>query len=214
MNRLNAAPARHHRVTLALVSLAFLLAGCVKFDADFKISAADNVDMTMLLAVEQQYYGQLAGVCDEGSSSVAGDAEISPYRQDGFVGCTIRASGPLEEVFLGGSGWSTTHENGEYQFLMDNSRTGSQSQLADLMFTTFRVAVAFPGEVTSHSDPSTIQGTTVTWTNAADAFQHGGLKATSKEANTLFAALPWIVGLAVLLGIGVAAAVAVRKRPQ
>lgn len=199
-------------MALLLLPLLVILAGCVKFDAAFKISANDQVDINLLMAVQQQYSSLVREACTPDGSSNLPAGTITPYSQDGFVGCTLKASGiPLKQAFKDNSTYVITHENGKYTFWMKNTNTGTSSDTASgtgssamtsAMFTTFRIAVTFPGEVTSHSGSSTVDGTTVTWTNPDDALTGDGLKASSKEASPLLMALPWVLGLvgALLLG--------------
>jgi hypothetical protein len=209
---------RRRSMAMLMLPLLLILSSCVKFDAAFKISANDRVDISMLLAVQQQYASLVRESCTPNGTSTLPAGAVTPYSQDGFIGCTIKASGiPLSQVFKADSTLIITHENGQYSFWMKNTNTntGSDTSLTSAMFTTFKVAVTFPGEVTSHSGSSTVEGTTVTWTNPSDALTGDGLKATSKEANPLLLALPWaigLVGLLLVVGIGIAVWSRVRSR--
>jgi len=214
-------------MAMLMLPLLLILAGCVKFDAAFKISADDRVDINLLLAVQQQYSSLVREACTPSSTNNLPAGTITSYSQDGFVGCTLKASGvPLNQAFKDNSTYVITHENGQYTFWMKNTNTGTSSDassgtdstaMTSAMFTTFKIAVTFPGEVTSHSGSSTVEGTTVTWTNPDDALTGDGLKATSKEANPLLLALPWVIGLVGLLlvgGVGLAVWSRVRSRPS
>jgi hypothetical protein len=193
---------RRCSVALLMLPLVLMLAGCVKYETAIKISANDRVDISMLLAVQQQYASLVRESCTPSGTSAVPTGSISPYSQDGYVGCTIKGSGiPLSNASNQSGVFSITHQNAQYTFQMKNttSDTTSDTSLTSAMFTTFKVAVTFPGEVISHSGSSTVEGTTVTWTNPDDALKGRGLKATSKEADLLLLAVPLALGLAGLL---------------
>jgi len=193
---------RRCSVALLMLPLVLMLASCVKYETAIKISANDHVDISMLLAVQQQYASLVRESCTPNGASSVPAGSISSYSQDGYVGCTIKGSGiPLINASNQNGVFSITHQNAQYTFQMKNttSDTTSDTSLTSAMFTTFKLAVTFPGEVTSHSGSSTVEGTTVTWTDPDDALKGNGLKATSKEADLLLLAVPWALGLAGLL---------------
>lgn len=210
---------RRRTAALLMVPLLFLLGGCIKFDTAIRISANDKVDVTMLVAIQQQYASMIAEACSSTSGTgmdLPPGSTITQYQQDGFTGCTIQATQiPLKDGFKDDSGLTITHENSQYTFWMKNTSTDEDSSgMSSMMFTSFKVAVTFPGEVTSHNGSSTVEGTTVTWTNAADLFAGEGLKATSKEANPFVGALPWLLGLAGLLGVAAVVFLVVNRRKR
>ncbi|MBB1511297.1 hypothetical protein H5399_01550 [Tessaracoccus sp. MC1627] len=187
---------------LVLLPLLLVVTGCVKLDADIEITARDTVNMTMLLAIQDEYADSLDGSC-EAEPGVT----VTPYNEGGFIGCVQEASNAPLDAMAGSSDTLTiVHQDGEYTFVMAGSElsgeSGADSTMAAAMFTDFRVAVTFPGEVISHSGSSTVDGTTVTWTNATDLMSAEGLRATAKEANALLTLLPWLgAGLLVAAGI-------------
>jgi hypothetical protein len=193
---------------MLMLSVLLVLGGCVKYNAAFNISADDKVDVSLLLAIQQQYASLVREACTPSGNKNLPAGTITPYTADGYVGCTLKSSGlELSKDFKDNSPYLITHEGGEYTFWW-NTKTGAStgtstgtdsSTITSAMFTSFKVAVTFPGEVTSHSGSSTVEGTTVIWTNPDDAFTGDGLKATSKGASPLLPELPWGVGLAGLL---------------
>jgi hypothetical protein len=110
---------------------------------------------------------------------------------------------------------SIVHADGEYRFAMASGEidvsTGGQDQVTAALFTDFRVSVTFPGEVTSHNGSSTVEGTTVTWTDASDLTSGEGLRATADEPGSVLALLPWL-GAALLVAAGVVAGVLLVNR--
>ena len=208
---------------LLLLPLVLLLSGCLKLETNFKISADDRVTGSMLVAIQQKYASLIRDTCDptSGSNGVLPPGAISPYNDGNYVGCTIKFSGPAS-VFSHSSELTIRHENGQYLFAMRNSSsTGANgagtSEVTALMFDSFKVAVTFPGEVLSHNGSSTVTGTTVTWTDPADMLSRDGLRATSKEASPLAAALPWALptaGALLVLGLAVVGWVLVRRRRE
>ena len=196
---------------LVLLPLLLVVTGCVKLDADIDISARDTVNMTMLLAIQDEYADSLDGSC-EAEPGVT----VTPYNEEGFIGCVLEARNAPIDAMAGASDTLTiVHEDGEYTFAMAGSElsgeSGADSTMAAAMFTDFRVAVTFPGEVISHSGSSTVDGTTVTWTNATDLMSAEGLRATAKEANVLLTLLPWL-GAGLLVAAGVVVGLLLWKR--
>lgn len=201
--------------SLFLLAILFLTSGCVKFDVDMKISPRDHIDMTMLLAIQQQYASEMGEICDPSSDAgTFAGGTVEPYEQDGFIGCTITANSvPIAEVLGEDSPLRVVHQDSQYSFSMANTDTDDGSaEMARMMFTTFRVAVTFPGEVTSHSGSSTLEGTTVTWTDPTDWLSGEGLRATSKEPNPLAVALPWAASLLVLVAVIAGVVVLLKRR--
>jgi hypothetical protein len=199
---------RRRSIALLMLPLVLLLAGCVRFDGAFTISGNDQVEATILMAVQQQYANLVKEGCTQKSNATIPNGTVTTYKQDGYVGCTIHGSGMPMSAAKSKSTWSVTHLNGQYAFVLRNTNAKSGSgTMSGAMFTSFRVAVTFPGEVTSHSGSSTVEGTTVTWTDADDAFTGDGLKATSMEASPLQLWLPLGIGGAGLVLVGVIALV-------
>lgn len=200
-----------------MLPLVLLLSGCLKMDTNFKISADDRVTGSMLLAIQQQYAGLIRDTCDPKTAGqgTLPEGTITPYTDGGYVGCTITFSGPTS-AFNDSKDLIIRHQDGQYLFFMVNRPSDTASGMSGtpetsrLMFDSFRVSVTFPGQVTSHSGSSTVQGTTVTWTDPMDMVSGDGLKATSQEASALQAALPWAMEIgAGLLLVGLVAVVVV-----
>lgn len=183
-----------------LLPLLLLLTGCIRLNMDFVINADDTAKLTANIGINKETYTQMgqpvpsgAEMCKDSPTTV-GNATSTPYDDGTYVGCKIEGTGALTAISGDSQGLSITHANGVYTFAMNNSGSSSGGQLAANMFTEFRVSVTFPGEVVSHSGSSTVSGTTVTWTSAADLLSADGLKASGKDT----AGLPWML----ILGIG------------
>lgn len=208
---------RRCSVALLTLPLMVLLAGCVKFDSAMSVSSDDKVDATMLIAIQKQFASMVREVCTPKGQTAMPNATITPYEDDDYTGCTVSAhSIPIDQLAKTGSSWKFAHENGQYTFTMANSNQSNDSAgMSGKMFTSFKAAVTFPGDVISHSGSSTVQGTTVTWTDPDDMFTDKGLTATAKEASPVQAAMPALLGLAGLLvvgGLGAVIWMAVRRR--
>lgn len=200
-------------LVMAFLPLLFMLGGCVKLDADIVISAQDTVDLTMLLAIQDEYTATVDTFCEQDGSS----GTVTVYRQDGYVGCVREVDGaPLAGLSDENLDLSVIHADGQYRFTMASAElgaaTGGQQQVAEALFSDFRVAVTFPGEVTAHNGSSTVDGTTVTWTDASDMLSGEGLVATADEASSMLALLPW-VGAGLLVAAGMVVGLLLLKRP-
>jgi hypothetical protein len=202
---------------LLILPLLFLVASCVKFDNAMTISADDKVDATILIAVQKQYGGLIKETCSAKTSSTLANATVAPYKDDEYVGCTLTARGvPMAQIAKSSASWTIRHEKGKYSFAMANAKSAKSggSGMTSAMFTDFRVAVRFPGDVISHNGSSTVQGTTVIWTDPDDMFTGKGLQATSKEATPEQAAMPLnlgVTGLVIAIGVAFLIWVAVRR---
>ncbi|MHA6523577.1 LppM family (lipo)protein [Tessaracoccus sp. G1721] len=188
---------------MALLPLLLLLGGCVRLDTDIVISSRDTVDMTMLIAIQDEYAAAVDTLCEQDGAG----GTVSDYDADGHVGCIREVRGaPLSALSDDNLDLSIVHADGEYRFAMISNEVGVSSggdeQLIASLFTDFRVSVTFPGEVTAHNGSSTVDGTTVTWTDASDMASGEGLRATSDEAGSVLALLPWL-GAALLVAAGV-----------
>ena len=210
-------PLRRCAAALLILPLMVLLAGCIKFNSRMSISSDDKVDATMLIAVQKQFGAMVREACNGKSSTTMPNATVTDYSADDYVGCTLDASGiPMSQLAKSGGSWSFGHKNGQYSFKMKNTNANTGgARMAGKMFTAFKLAVTFPGDVTSHNGSSTVEGRTVTWTDPDDMFTGEGLKATSKEAPPVQAAMPLPIGLIALLaaaGLGAVIWTVVRRR--
>lgn len=209
----------NHRKLLALLTLPLvvLLAGCMKFESTVTISSNDTVDFTLLLAIQKEYASLLQEACSEDSDATLPAGAVEQYSDEEYVGCTMTANGaPIDKLDAGDGSWVVTHQDGQYRFAMasSDSQSADTPELTSAMFDSFRVSVTFPGEVTSHSGASIVEGTTVTWTDPSDLFGGEGLSATSNEASLLKVALPWVLGVMGLLAVvGVVVVLARRAQP-
>ncbi|HBX80433.1 MAG: hypothetical protein WAV45_11185 [Propionibacteriaceae bacterium] len=203
------------RLALLFLPLVVLLAGCVKVEASFTVSSTDSVDASILLAVEDTYASAIKSACSSSASGTVPGGTVTPYKENGFTGCTMTGKNlSLSSLSKSSTGSVLTHANGGYTFEFKPGTIGaSSSSLKPETFTSFKFTVTFPGEVTSHNGSSTVSGTTVTWTKAADLLSAEGLKATAKEGNAglpgipsaagagsfLMGLIPWAIGGVVLL---------------
>lgn len=152
--------------------------------------------------------GGLLPINAEICKPVTGSGSVAPYYVAGYVGCTVSGTVPLSLLSPGSvQGFMISSTGGEYKFAMQIPGKASTLGLTPEMLDEFSVAVTFPAEVTSHNGSSTVEGTTVTWTDPEDLLGgEEGLQATSKAAS--IAAIPndmrplaWFVGALALLGI-------------
>lgn len=196
---------------LLLVPVVAVLSGCLKMDTEIEITGLDDVNIRMLLAIEDTYASMISEACAEEAQP---GTTVTPYNEDGFIGCTIEAEGfPADQLGATGQELSITEAEGEYTFTMgglggaaDMSELGVEDgAITSAMFTSFRVAVTFPGQVTSNNGSSTVDGNTVTWTDPTDLLSGEGLKASGEAGPGWSGVLLWTA----LVALGVAAVVAV-----
>ncbi|MSS46031.1 hypothetical protein FYJ43_08260 [Cutibacterium sp. WCA-380-WT-3A] len=173
-------------------------------------------------------------------SSLAGNVRVTSFSDGTYVGCTITgtmtsadlnthipwpqcgatpSSGPANR---GANPIDIAFDDRTIHFHVDGSAfsdcvPGIDSRDigggADVV--NFRVSVAFPGTVLSHSGSSTVDGNTVTWTDVNDLVSAQGLTAAGKDESGL-PSWVWGIGALVALAIGgaVAAVVVSATRPK
>ena len=190
-------------LSMALLPLLLLLGGCVRLDTDIVISSRDTVDMSMLIAIQDDYAAAVDTFCEQDGAG----GTVSTYDEGGYVGCLREVTGaPLSALSDDNLDLSIVHADGEYRFAMVSTElgvsAGGDEQLIASLFTDFRVSVTFPGQVTAHNGSSTVDGTTVTWTDASDMASGEGLRATADESGSVLTLLPWL-GAALLVAAGV-----------
>jgi hypothetical protein len=162
----------------AAAALTLLLAGCVRVDMDLDVAADDTVSGSAVLAVDEGLLSLSGQSADElfrqlPVSDLPPGTSVDPYEEDGFVGqeFTFEAI-PISEFSsdqtLGGAGdpLSITRVGDEFRVSgnLDMSSSEFQGQQVPQQFLEsfeFRIAITFPGPVTSAT--GTIDGNTVTW---------------------------------------------------
>jgi len=194
-------------LSVLIVTLALLLTGCMRLKADFTISADDEVAVVMDVGLNKQTADQSGTSQDDmcggqgvGQTGINGTTES--YDDGTYVGCRITGTVAIGD--MKGEGLTITRADNVYTFTWASGDTGGEAAgMSAAMVSDFRVAVTFPGKVLSHNGSSTVEGTTVTWTSAADLFTSEGLVATGEAKPPLTALLvPILIGLAALALVG------------
>lgn len=195
---------RRRWAAVLMLPLILVLSSCVRLNMDVKVLDDKNAEVSMNIGVQKEAAtgAGLTGdkLCQQDSTSGFKDnVKTEPYDDGTFVGCKITGKGPVDDtnsmLKLADGVW-TFHMPGPSE-----ADTQGAGQMTAAMFTDFKITATFPGEVLTHSGSSTVSGTTVTWTNAADLLSTDGLKATAKNAGG--GALLWIIlAVAALVVIG------------
>ena len=213
------------RIAFAL-SLALLLAGCLRAKQDLTLNPDDTVDGVITIAVSEQLISLSGSSSDEvlqqiteGESPVpeGAEAEITDYDEDGYVGKVYTFTGaPLSSITDQGD-LSITHEGDTFvvdgnldlsagETPIDPNDPTTQELLSQLDVS---LSVTFPGDVTDHN--GSLDGTTVTWTPAFG--EATSIHAVGSAVDGGSSSLMWIlIGLGVVLLIVVVLIVVLRGR--
>ncbi|NLT29651.1 MAG: hypothetical protein GXX86_04230 [Propionibacterium sp.] len=180
------------RVVLAVLTipLVLVLSGCMRYVVDIGITGGDSTEIEYSMDAGMRNKDAEAegeeipdDPC-EGAGRTFPDVTLEPYSDDGpdgYTGCRI--SGTMTAEDLTDSGMTISKSNGVWTFHHEGDSSGSMSggESPDEMISDFRVSVTFPGEVLSHNGSSTVEGTTVTWTDPADLMTSQGLRAQGRD---------------------------------
>lgn len=213
------------RLTLILAILLLLvLTSCIRMTMDIDIDGAERIDVRadvgMQNAAAKELGADLPDFCAEADlTGDTDDVQAEPYSEDGdggYTGCRMEGTSTLAEMGSSSDGPGLTLEDGVWTFAMDGADAEAGQGMSASMLSDFRISVTFPGEVLTHNGTSTVEGTTVTWTNATDLFSAEGLRATARDSGGAGGhTWLWIVlGVLALAAIGAAIWFATRKKSQ
>lgn len=160
-----------------IVPLALVLNAC-RVQTDFEILNADEFRYTYDLSIPADPEEVLTGeeICESLGQTEAERIDVQPY-DDERIGCrwtmTLSIHETNEMITLADDVWTfqVTPE------MLEDQR-GQMEQLEGVIVT-----VRFPGEVISHNGSSTVDGTTVTWTDIDEIFGEEGLLATANDVD-------------------------------
>lgn len=203
---------------LLCVPLMIMLSSCVRMKATYEIKSeteADvSIDMGMLKsAADQGGQSRTKESMCEGDGGLASptkgvkNAKAEPYDDGEYIGCKVTGTAQISELevlTLKDDVWTFDMKSG------DSSGSGEDASL----FTDFKVSVKFPGKVLTHNGSSTVQGTTVTWTDPKDIFTSEGLKATAEHKSGLPVWLWPLLGFLVLALAAAAMFFVLRQRKR
>ncbi len=177
------------RLLTLFVALPLLLAltSCMRLKTEIVINEDKTGSIVMDYGMDKAMAEEMAGepvtaedFCADMDLDSSGGT-ITPYDDGTYVGCLIETpNSPLAED----SG--ITWVGDEVHFQMDSDEAGVDDaggeELDSSYFTDFEISVTFPGEVLTHNGSSTVNGTTVTWSNPSDLYSAEGLRATAKAS--------------------------------
>jgi len=216
---------RAARFAFAL-SLAVLLAGCLRAKQELTLNPDDTVDGVVTVAVSEQLI-ELSGSSaeevlqqiTEGESPVPAGIEVETedYQEDGFIGKTFTFTGAPISAITDQGDLSITHEGD--RFVVDGSVDLSAGETpidpsdptTQELLSNFDVSlsVTFPGAVADHN--GSLDGTTVTWTPAFG--EATSIHAVGSAIDDGSSSLMWIlIALGVILLIVVVLIVVLRGR--
>lgn len=177
------------RLTLILaIPLLLVLTSCIRMTMDIDIDSPERIDVKadigMQNAAAKEMGGELPDFCEEaGLSGELDGATTEPYSDEGdagYTGCRVEGTNTLAEMSSSG-GPGLKLEDGIWTFEMEGGDADAEGMSAN-MVSDFRISVTFPGEVLTHNGTSTVEGTTVTWSNASDLLSSEGLHATARDS--------------------------------
>lgn len=192
-------------LALLMIPVVLLTASCVRMQSHYEILGDDEIRMAVDIGVQNKYIEDKdrdnPDLCASNGLVETETLQVEQYvedGEDGYTGCrqvgTARISDKPENALF-------TLDDDVWTFSMEGGRGESVKPDA---FTEFIVSVTFPGKVLTHSGTSTVDGTTVTWSNPKDYTDGDGLTATA--SNT--ASLMWLwslLGVVALFALGVLA---------
>ncbi|MDO4413174.1 hypothetical protein [Cutibacterium sp.] len=214
---------RHLRRYAVLFLLPLvLLAGCVKIDAAMDIKDEDHIHVKVTMGMsksaasmsQQNIMSELSDCSDVyGLGSGVRNAKGEEFEDDQYIGCTFSSDVTATE-FNAGVGSKIIFDKDKVTFTMDagyfDDVAGVGVPRDTSLITAFTLSVTFPGKVLSHSGSSTVDGSTVTWTDPHDVFSSAGLSATGERSKGA-PVWVWILVVAVALGATGVAVGVVRK---
>ena len=193
-------------IAVLIVPVLLLLSSCVRMQSEYEILGDDELRMSVDMGVQNEFLEDEdrndPDLCANNGLVESESLTVEQYVEDGddgYTGCRQ----------VGTARISDKPENTLFQLDDDDVWTfhlqgGQGENLKPDAFTDFGVSVTFPGKVLSHSGSSTVDGTTVTWTDPKDFAAGDGLTATAKNT----ADLMWLwslLGVIALFALGVLA---------
>lgn len=205
-------------ITLLAIPLLLLMTSCIRMTADYEIVSDEEIhlvaDIGMRNSAAKEMGSEMPDFCDQDGFDVDEGGKAEPYADegdDGYTGCRISGTASLADMNEGGT--SITFVDDVWTFHMEGQESGGQELSAD-MFSDFRISVTFPGKVLTHNGSSTLEGTTVTWTNPSDMFTAEGLKATAENSGGNLLWLWITLGVLGLAAIGAVIFLVTRKKKE
>jgi hypothetical protein len=212
---------------LAAAGLLVLLSGCVKADVDLTVRPDDQVDGTIVMAVDRGYATQdgqgqspfLDALSRRTFQGTRSGARQEPYADDRYVGTRVTLEGMTLLDFdrsTGEDGLKIVHQGGRYQLsgtvdTKDLASAAAASSAVDAQRITdayeVTIRVTFPGRVVSANGVR--EGRTVTWRPRFG--ERVRLQAEAEDGGGGFP-WPWLVLGALVVAAGAGLAVLLRRR--
>lgn len=182
----------------------------MKMEMGVDIRSDDDIRVTMMIGLERSAAATMGegdeeltpeDLCGQaGDDTGVRDATVKDVSDDEYIACEMSGTTDLASMAD-----SLQHADGKYTFSMTSGEGGgSSAELGAEAFDSFKIAVTFPGEVLEHNGSSTVDGTTVTWTDPNDMYGSEGLRAVGEDTASSSSWL-WIA----LAGVGMLGVVAV-----
>ncbi len=160
---------------LLVAALLLVLTGCIKVDADLKVSKDETVSGRMLLAVDKNVAQQLGSspdkIREQIEDSIKKDAptgvSCKAYEEGNYVGtdCSLDKV-PFDDMSGSDEGDLQFHKRGE-RFIVTGG-TGTASQLPNqenLPKPDVKFKVTMPGKILEHDPGAQVDGNTATYTD-------------------------------------------------
>ncbi len=192
-------------LALLTIPIVLVLSSCVRMQSHYEIIGDDEIRMSVDIGVQNEYIKDKdrndPNLCANNGLVETDTLTVEQYVEDGkqgYTGCrqvgTAKISDKPENTLF-------TLDDDVWAFTMEGGRG---EQMKPDAFSEFSVSVTFPGKVLTHSGSSTVDGTTVTWSDPKDYTDSDGLTATASNATSLM----WLwslLGVIALFALGVLA---------
>lgn len=165
-------------VILAVATLA--LAGCVRFQADLRLTPDETVEGRIVVAVlaadeSEEAVAEAREAARSLEAELLGDlresdAEVTDYADDGYVGSTIDLRGVPLSAFNGADDRALRFERLGDEVVFTGSLDFGEGEAPPEETTEdpgdLTVSITFPGAVSSHNGE--LSGSTVSWSTTLD----------------------------------------------
>ncbi len=200
------------RVRSVLLAAALLLAltGCMKIDADLKVSSDEKVSGKMLMAIDKGFAEQMGQspekLKEQIEKTVKEDlpdgVDCKPYEEGKFLGtqCALNDV-PFSEMSDSGGTGLKFEKSGE-RFIVSGGAGDQVSEIPANFTPEVKFKITMPGKIIEKDDAAQVDGKTATYT---DPKKMNSIRLVSEAGGGGVPA--WLIVLLVVLVLGAAGAV-------
>jgi hypothetical protein len=199
------------RSVLLAAALVLALSGCVKIDADLKVSSDETVSGTLLMAIDKAFAEQMGQSPDKLKEQVEktvkedlpDGVDCKPYEEGKYLGteCSLDDV-PFSEMSDSGGTGMKFEKSGE-RFVVSGGAGGQASSEIPANFTPeVEFKITMPGKIIERDAGAQVDGKTATYT---DPKKMTSIRLVSEAGGGGIPA--WLIILLVVLVLGAAGAV-------